>query len=131
MKLILTTVLFIIIFTCLAFSNNWQFITSQRNSDGIEASYFIGIDESSDINGIKGYREKIVYTRGEYLEKIGIIEKFGYFDCANRNFVEKKISFEDVNGKLLSSYKFNEDDYLWKPVRPGFREMMLKFVCNY
>ena len=131
MKTIIISLLLTIAVTNLAITSDWQFITSRKNSNGIEANYFIDFEESSNINGVKGYRERIVYTRGEYLEKIGIIEKYGYFDCSNTNYVEKKISFQDANGNFLKGYQYNDEDYIWKPVTPGLKETMLRLVCNY
>jgi hypothetical protein len=130
MKLIFFTIFTLFVSVGPGYSVNWEFVTSDRTDDGIDISYFIDADEIKIMNGIRSYREKRVYTRGKSLKNIGAVQIMGFYDCANRNYVNGNIAFLSPEGKYLERYFLTGDDYKWQNVSPGSNSVMYEYVCK-
>jgi len=84
LKFLILIPIYLISIPGIAFSLNWEFVTSATNSQGIQAEYFIDTDEIKTFNGIRSYREKRIYSRKPGLDSIGVIKVVGYFDWVSK-----------------------------------------------
>jgi len=131
MKFPILTFIYLISIPGFAFSTNWEFVTSATNSRGIEAEYFIDTDEIKTLNGVRGYREKRIYSRKPRLDSIGVVRVVGYFDCANSNFVESRFSFFSPDEKILDWYEVSGYENEWSPIINSITKSKFDFVCSY
>ncbi|MFQ5786677.1 MAG: hypothetical protein ACE5H1_01720 [Thermodesulfobacteriota bacterium] len=131
LKFLILIPIYLISIPGIAFPINWEFVTSATNSQGIEAAYFIDTDEIKTFNGIRGYREKRIYTRKRSLNSIGVMQVVGYYDCVNRNFVELQFAFLSPEEKMLDWYEVSGYESKWKPIINNIIRSKFNFACEF
>jgi len=131
LKFLILIPIYLISIPGIAFSLNWEFVTSATNSQGIKAEYFIDTDEIKTFNGIRGYREKRIYTRNRPLESIGVMQVVGYFDCVNWTFVEQQFFFLSPDERILDWYEVSGYEDKWSPIINSISKSKFDFVCSY
>lgn len=131
MKLMILTFLTLSFSSVPVYSTNWQFVTSDSTDEGIDISYFVDVDGIKTMDGIRGYNEKRIYTRGKSLTNIGILQITGYYDCTNENYLKASITFLGPGEEFLGGYIVSGDEYTWKPVTQRHSHMMYEYVCKF